>query len=123
MSLPREPFSWDADDDLPVPLGPSASDHSTPGVSTQVLTEAEMAVCDAPEALARQDTDPAATIPTSSSEASTQRSWRSRQGGRWLNMTISRRALGATVAITSALAFAHGWSVGASVAERSLRFL
>jgi hypothetical protein len=113
MNLPREPFSWDGDGDLPVPLGPSTPELP---VTAQILSEAETVVRDAQAAIGRQDTDPTVTIPARSSDGLG-------PGSRRIDLItkfarpLSRRSLAVTLTVGCALAFLHGWSVGARAAE------
>jgi hypothetical protein len=106
MSLPREPFAWDGDHDLPVPLDDSNPDLP---VTSQILSEAETVVRHAQADMARQDTDPTITIPALVSE--------SRRINLRIGWPLSRRSLEVTLTFACALAFLHGWSVGASAAE------
>ena len=109
MSLPREPFSWDGDD-VPVPLDDAGLDFPGCGGAEDVLVVAESVVNDAQDAIARQDTDPTLTLPepdlTEPAYESPSSVPRSRPR--------FPRALKATLlAVGCALAFVHGWSVGA----------
>jgi hypothetical protein len=119
MSVPREPFSWD-DEDRPVPLG--APTPEDPGLASppQILSDAETVVLEAQEAIGRQDTDPAISIPptrarsclTSPSEPTAPRSFR-------ISDPRLRKSLVAVLVIGCVLSFAHGWSAGARAGERS----
>ena len=107
MTLPREPFSWEGDDDLPVPLGSSTHDGGEAPVSPDVLSEAETLV-----------RVPQQTVPGPVLDGGvTPRDSRTR-----LMVSIIRplspRTLGLLMAGGCALAFVHGWSVGAQAAER-----
>lgn len=111
MSLPREPFSWDGDD-VPVPLDDAALDFPRSGETEEVLVVAESVVRDAQDAIARQDTDPTLTIPEPvpaepAIEASSRPPWSLRE-------RTPRAVKAALLALGCALAFAHGWSVGAT---------
>lgn len=110
MSLPREPFAWDQGDDLPVPL--EDSNLEVP-VTAQILSDAERVVLDAQADIARQDTDPTVTIPTVTSDdpapATPLINFR-------VARSLSHRGLAISLAFGCALAFLHGWSVGASAA-------
>lgn len=111
MNLPREPFAWDEGGDLPVPLG--GSNLEVP-VSAQILSDAERVVLDAQADIARQDTDPTITIPAGTSDDAAPAS-------PLINFSsarsLSHRGLAITLAFACALAFLHGWSVGASAAS------
>jgi hypothetical protein len=111
MSLPREPFSWSGDEDRPIPLDGSTHDQPDLPVS-QILSEAETVVRDAQEAIGRQDTAPTITIPVSGSDHLADGSVRTRS-----RPSLSRRSLAVTLTLGCALAFLHGWSVGASATE------
>lgn len=110
MNPPREPFAWDEGDDLPVPL--DDSNLEVP-VAAQILSDAERVVLDARADIARQDTDPTMTIPIGASDdpapASPPINFR-------LERPLSHRVLAITLAFACALAFFHGWSVGAGAA-------
>ena len=118
MTLPREPFSWDGDEDLPVPLDAPTPNEPERAVSPQIVSEAESVVLDAQAAIGRQVTDPTITIPVSvlasddlgdqpGATNSMPRSARS----------VSRRSLSIALTVGCAFAFLHGWSVGATAAE------
>jgi hypothetical protein len=114
MNLPREPFAWDGEEDLPVPLGTSTPNDPGHPVSSQILSEAETVVRDAQAAISRQDTDP--TIPLTNPARPSDDSG---PGDRRIDLMtrlvrpLSRRSLAVTLMMGCALAFIHGWSVGA----------
>lgn len=118
VSLPREPFSWEGENDLPVPL-----DGSTPNeaevVSPDTLSAAETVVRVAQQAIAREDTDPTTVMPVLHKGVAP-------RGVSQLMVRVrvarrpSPRSLGLLTALGCALAFAHGWSVGARAAETAL---
>ncbi len=110
MTAPREPFSWDQDGDLPIPLGIPTSDDVEIPVSHQILSEAETVVRDAQGAIGRQDTDPTITIPDTDSGKSAKGSPQVVARPR---VSLSRRSLVITLTVACAFAFLHGWSVGA----------
>lgn len=110
MNLPREPFAWDEDDDLPVPLDGSADVPVAP----QILSEAETVVRQAQADIARQDTDPTITIPALPSD---DQAPESRRSDLRFAMPLSRRSLAVTLTFACALAFLHGWSVGATAED------
>lgn len=112
MNLPREPFAWDGEDDLPVPLDGSPD---VP-VGPQILSEAETVVREAQADIARQDTDPTITIPALSFD---DQASESRRIDLRFALPLSRRSLAVALTFACALAFLHGWSVGASAAEDS----
>lgn len=109
MSLPREPFSWDGDDDVPVPLDDAGFDHPQPREAEEIVVVAESVVRDAQDAIARQDTDPTLTLPDPEEPATDVALAPSRFRAR-----VTRVLKASLLAAGCALAFAHGWSVGAT---------
>jgi hypothetical protein len=118
MSLPSEPFSLEGGDDIPVPLDAATPDDPEPLLSAEILNDAETVVRNAREAISRQDTDPAITLPVIPAHGLTQRAGSPYPLARF-NGLLSRRTLTAILAMGCALAFAHGWSVGAKAVEPS----
>ena len=118
MTLPREPFSWDGDEELPVPLDAPTPNDPERAVSPQILTEAETLVREAQAAIGREVTDPAISIPDPAVASGDV----GEESERTLSMTrsvrpLSRRSLLTALSVACALAFLHGWSVGATAAE------
>ena len=115
MSLPREPFSWDGENDQPVPLESEIDDEARVA-SPDILSEAETVVRAAEQQIAREDTDPTIEIPfdkgvvppgTVGPQIAT-------------GVASSRFSKGLTL-LTAAgcvVAFTHGWSAGAKAAGR-----
>ena len=101
MRLPREPFSWDGEDE-PIPL--SEGEPS----DVEIVQHAETVVREAQEEIARQDTDPFMTIPPGierGDELSPGPRTRS------LSRHAVRRAVVAAFLLASCLiAFTHGWA-------------
>ena len=115
MSLPREPFSWEGEDDRPVPLEGGIPDEVRV-VSPDILSEAETVVRAAQQEMAREDTDPTIEIPLDSGVMTPET-----VGPRIVKaLPTSRSPRGLTVltAIGCVLAFIHGWSAGAKAAGR-----
>lgn len=114
VSLPREPFSWEGENDLPVPLDGSTPDEAEV-VSPDTLSAAETVVRVAQQAIAREDTDPTTVMPVLHKGVAP-------RGVSQLMVRVARRpsprSLGLLTAVGCALAFVHGWSVGARAAER-----
>ena len=103
MRLPREPFSWDGEDE-PIPLN-----EGEPG-DAGIVQDAEAVVREAQEDLARQDTDPYMTIPPSVETEALSGGPRTQP----LPNPAARRAILAAVLSASCfIAFAHGWATGA----------
>lgn len=120
MTLPREPFSWDGAEDLPVPLDAPTPDEPECAASPQILSEAETLVREAQEAIGRQVTDPTISIPAPAVACGDV----GEESERSLSMTravrsLSRRSLAIALTVGCAFAFLHGWSVGATAAEHS----
>ncbi len=112
MRLPREPFSWDGDDDLPVPLdGLGSSDSPEPTPAGEVLAVAESVVRDAQEAISRQDTDPNVILAEHARGRPRSNEPRARER---FQPRLSRAHRAALLSLGCALAFAHGWGVGAT---------
>lgn len=116
MRLPREPFSWDEDGDVPVGLGPPTSPKPEPALSSQILSEAESVVRAAQEAIAREktnlDTSPEPDGGVPSSQPSPRKGF---------VRPISRGALAIILIVACALSFLHGWSVGAKAEQLPTR--
>lgn len=108
MSLPREPFDWTGPDDEPISLDATSFEHPQSEGTERVLVEAEGVVRSAQEAIARQDTDPSVTIPSPSTVLRVE----SRSG--LMVRSISRRSLAFLLTASCGIAFAHGWTTGAS---------
>lgn len=108
MNLPREPFSWDGDDDRPVPPDDLWSGQD----SWKASDEAELIVRDAQAAIAREDTDP--NISTPKPERGPEADFRVSLRQDPLQAINWRRVRRSLVAVACLLAFAHGWATGAS---------
>ena len=107
MKTPREPFSWEGDDDEPV------SPDDLLGISgPKIVDEAETVVLEAQQAIGREDTDPFITVPELGESES-------RVPGliAAVDRSISRRRLLAGLAVVCLLAFVHGWSMGSTRAQ------
>lgn len=113
MSLPREPFSWEGDDDIPIPLDDAGLDVPESREGEEVLVVAESVVRDAQDAIARQDTDPTLTLPDPVPEVLAAAVPHS---PRRFPAPAPRAVKAALLAAGCAVAFAHGWSVGATAA-------
>lgn len=110
MTGPRDPFSWDGEDE-PIPL------HDLPGgeASLEVLIVAEDVVRDAQESIARQDTDPTLDLPSLRGQVNSSFPGESGTFAARIDRALPRRAVLALLA-GCLLAFAHGWHVGARAA-------
>jgi hypothetical protein len=108
MSLPREPFDWTGPEDEPISLDATPLESVRSEGAESVLVEAEDVVRGAQEAIARQDTDPSVTLPSPSTLLRVE----SRSG--LIGGSISRRSLAFLLTASCGLAFAHGWTTGAS---------
>lgn len=104
MSLPREPFTWDGDDD-PISLDAARSEDGT-----LILGDAETLVRDGQDEVAREDTEKV-VVASSSGEKSTLPVPRAVPA---LTLPTPRVALPLLLALACALAFLHGWSTGAT---------
>jgi hypothetical protein len=114
MSLPREPFSWEGNNEQPVPLDRSGPNDAKP-MAPDILSEAETVVRAAQQAIGREDTQPTITIPVPDRGVIT-----SIVSRRFPGRTDGARSLSALALVTTAgcaVAFLHGWSVGANTAE------
>ena len=104
MRLPREPFSWDGEDE-PIPLNePKAGE-------AEIVQDAETVVREAQEELARQDTDPYMTIPPAI-ETGGELSGGPRTRS-LLKPAVRRAAVAALLSASCLIAFTHGWATGA----------
>ena len=115
MTLPREPFSWDGEDEQPVPLNPQDFD---PGITeaSAIVGEIKIAVGDARDASARQATDPAISHPVEAAKPPVNAfGGQGGVGGRALRGS----ALVISLVLGCLLAFAHGWTTGASARNDS----
>ena len=110
MSLPRERYSWDGDDDVPVRLDDSGC-VLEPSPAGDTIAVAESAGRDAQEAITRQDRDPTSTLPEPLAAEPVNKPPRSVQR---LRERMPRAFKAAVLAVGCALAFAHGWNVGAT---------
>lgn len=124
MRLPRQPFSWDDEDERPIPLSEPSGD-SAEARSSRILEEAERLVRDAQDGLARQDTDPLIRIPPKPSGVAAPALATSIERAQEALMTrlLSRHAGAVLLALSCVVAFGHGWSVGSSSGETRLGFL
>jgi hypothetical protein len=109
MSVLREPFSWEGDDDLPVPLD-SADRESAP----PIIKETEILVRDAEEEIAGQDADP---MITTSPPGPLESMPRARRRVPHLSQGPSRAALATCLVLACGLGFLHGWNVGAKAVK------
>lgn len=102
MRTPRQPFSWDGDDESPVPPDELLD------LAPRIVDEAQAVVLEAQDAIAREDTDPFIAV-TAPQAAHPTIGWFPP-----LRRPIPKKALIACLLMACALAFAHGWAVGSS---------
>ena len=109
MRTPREPFSWDGDDDELVSpeilLGSSGP---------KIVNEAETFLLEAQEAIGREDTNPSITVPGLGKTGP-----RVPSLAAVMDRSISRRKLLAGLAVVCLFAFVHGWSVRSASAQEA----